>query len=145
MNTIPRRLAAWLVGGALAVATLIVTASSLSAAPIAPVQSTRQTGEIQTAANDYRICCKRGNRDWWSSQRDCRRNGGYVAANRQCRNDNSNWHQNNVGNQRICCKRGRADWWSSRRECGRSGGYVAADRQCRNDRSNFIPRPYYRR
>ncbi len=144
MNTFPKRLATWLLGGSLAVAALAVTASSLSAAPISPVQPIEQATEVQLAANDYRICCKRGNRDWWSSRRDCSRSGGYVAANRQGRNDNANYNPNNAGNQRICCKRGRSDWWSSRRECGRTGGYVAADRQCRNDRNNFTPR-YNRR
>jgi hypothetical protein len=33
-----------------------------------------------------RICCKKGRRDWWSSARECRENGGWEAAPRECRN-----------------------------------------------------------
>lgn len=143
MSTYAKRLARWLVGGALAIAGLAVAATSLSAAPTAPVPTAQHAEEYQTAQNDYRVCCKRGSRDWWSGRRDCRRNGGYVAANWQCRNDNAN-NSNNLGNQRICCKRGRHDWWSTRRECGRRGGYHAANWQCRNDGNNYAPRRMYR-
>ena len=33
-----------------------------------------------------RICCKRGHRDWWSTARECREQGGWEAPRRQCRN-----------------------------------------------------------
>lgn len=77
-------------------------------------------------SGNRRVCCKRGWRDWWSTYRSCRRNGGHVVANRHCRND---WNEG--GNVRVCCKRGWRDWWSTRRDCRRVGGYVVANRQCR--------------
>ena len=33
-----------------------------------------------------RVCCKRGYRDWWTTAGECRNNGGYETANRECRN-----------------------------------------------------------
>lgn len=36
---------------------------------------------------DRRVCCKRGQYDWWSSLSECRRAGGYETANRECRRD----------------------------------------------------------
>lgn len=75
---------------------------------------------------DDRVCCKRGYRDWWSSYRQCRRSGGYVTANRACRDGRVGYQ-----NRRVCCKRGYRDWWSTARECRRSGGYATYNRECR--------------
>ena len=84
-------------------------------------------GSFQVAASWDRVCCKRGARDWFTSRRECRRAGGWVAANRQCRND-----RYDRVDYRVCCKRGHRDWWSTARSCRRAGGYVASARQCRN-------------
>lgn len=97
-----------------------------------PAQNTvAADGSYQVAegwgSND-RICCKRGGRDWWSSRRECRRSGGHVTYNRECRNDRFD----RVGNNRVCCKRGWNDWWSTERQCRRAGGRVTYNRECRN-------------
>jgi hypothetical protein len=76
---------------------------------------------------DYRVCCKRGYRDWWSTARQCRRSGGHITANRACRDGRIGFN-----NARVCCKRGYRDWWSTSRQCRRSGGYIVANRACRN-------------
>lgn len=81
--------------------------------------------QIQYRANS-RVCCKRGYRDWWSTYRQCRRQGGHVVANRACRDGRVNYQ-----NQRVCCKRGYRDWWSTAGQCRRQGGYVTANRACR--------------
>ncbi len=36
---------------------------------------------------DIRICCKRGDRDWWSTARECRNANGYRTYDRACRYD----------------------------------------------------------
>jgi hypothetical protein len=73
-----------------------------------------------------RVCCKRGNRDWWTTALECRNSFGYQTANRECRND--------IGEgNRICCKRGWQDWWTTRRACNNAGGYQTANRECRSD------------
>jgi hypothetical protein len=77
---------------------------------------------------DYRVCCKRGYRDWWSTARQCRRSGGHITANRACRDGRIGYN-----NARVCCKRGYRDWWSTARQCRRSGGYIVANRACRWD------------
>jgi hypothetical protein len=94
-----------------------------------------------------RVCCKRGNRDWWSTARECRNAFGYITSNRECRNDrwdnnndpwNNSWDNrwrnwNSGWNVRICCKRGNQDWWTSARECRNANGYRTYDRECRRD------------
>ena len=35
-----------------------------------------------------RICCQKGDREWWSTRRDCRDRGGWQTERRDCRN---NW------------------------------------------------------
>ena len=97
---------------------------------------------------DNRVCCKRGNRDWWSTARQCRNAFGYITNNRQCRNDrwddnndpwNNSWDlrwrqwDRNDWDRRICCKRGNRDWWSTARECRNANGYRTNDRACRRD------------
>ncbi len=81
---------------------------------------------------DRRVCCKRGNRDWWSTARECRNSFGYETANRECRNDNNdgNWGDNA---QRVCCKRGWQDWWTTSSACQRAGGEQTRNRECRDD------------
>ena len=32
-----------------------------------------------------RVCCERGNRDWWTTARECRDAFGYETTNRACR------------------------------------------------------------
>ena len=117
-------------------ATLFFLAGTFGLAAIA--QAEPATGGSQTLeyspssdAPEYttvqawtRVCCKRGGRDWWTTQRACRQSGGYRVADRQCRNDRNE--------ARVCCKRGRYDWWTTRRACARSGGYRVAAWQCRN-------------
>ena len=120
--------------GALAVVSAAV-GGSLTTASAEPQYSTSDA-QYSTVADltirlgsgdNYRVCCKRGWRDWWSTRRECRRSGGYAVPNRECRNDDDDrW------NVRVCCKRGHHDWWSSLRECRRSGGYQVANRECRN-------------
>ena len=78
----------------------------------------------------YRVCCKRGWNDWWSTARQCRRSGGHIVGNRACRDDR--WG-GGYGNVRVCCKRGWRDWWSTQRECRHVGGYIVANRECRYD------------
>ena len=81
---------------------------------------------------ENRICCKRGNRDWWSTARECRNAFGYQTENRECRDErgDDDW------NRRVCCKRGNNDWWTSLRECRQANGYEAERRECRDDRGN---------
>lgn len=101
--------------------------SSASSAPAAGAERQATRGEYSTVAYfpGYRICCKRGWHDWWSTPRECRRAGGYRVANWECRHD--------VYDYRICCKRGRHDWWSTPRECRRAGGYQVSGWYCRHD------------
>lgn len=113
-------------------------------AAAAPVQqSTRVDGSFQLADHrwDDRVCCKRGWQDWWSTWRQCRRAGGHVTRNRECReNWNDRWDQRWWGwqggdwNRRVCCKRGHHDWWTTARECRQSYGYETSRRECRRDR-----------
>lgn len=113
------------------------------AAAAAPAQqSTRADGSFQLAQRwDERVCCKRGWQDWWTTHRGCRRAGGYVTRNRECRDHwddrwDNRWWQWGGGdwNRRVCCKRGRSDWWTSARECRNSYGYITANRECRDRR-----------
>jgi hypothetical protein len=104
-------------------------------------QYSRASGALPVSHNDYdRVCCKRGNHDWWSTSRECRRVGGYVTYNRECRHD-GHWEQgNNRGNNRVCCQRpyrgGYQDWWSTERECARAGGYQTYNKVCRRHKSD---------
>ena len=104
------------------------TAQSLDSTPSSKIGEMNAADlEMQIQYRGYnRVCCKRGYRDWWSTYRQCRRSGGYVTANRACRDGR-------VGSRdyRVCCKRGYRDWWSTARECRRSGGYITANRACR--------------
>jgi hypothetical protein len=100
-------------------------ATPASAEPLATkVADTSLHVEI---ANGNRVCCKRGYRDWWSTWRQCRRSGGYVVSNRQCRDDRIDFRD-----YRVCCKRGYRDWWSTARQCRRVGGHRVSNWQCRN-------------
>jgi hypothetical protein len=104
------------------------TASAGTAAPAAEAKATKVADlqvDIQYRGNN-RVCCKRGYRDWWSTYRQCRRSGGYVTANRACRDGRVGYNDS-----RVCCKRGYRDWWSTARQCRRQGGYVTANRACR--------------
>jgi hypothetical protein len=76
-----------------------------------------------------RVCCKRGNRDWFTTARECRNAFGYETDRRECRDDvgDGNW------GERVCCKRGWQDWWTTRRACQNAGGYQTANRECRED------------
>jgi hypothetical protein len=106
---------------------------SAFAATSASADSTTQTtvasdGSYQVAQSwGNRVCCKRGGRDWWSTRRDCRRSGGHVTYNRECRDDRFD----RVRNDRVCCERGRSEWWSTTRACRRAGGHVTYNRECR--------------
>jgi hypothetical protein len=112
-------------------------ASTATAGPAVPQYSTATDGSFQVAQRDRdRICCKRGGRDWWSSWRQCRRNGGVRVANRQCREDwnerwDIRWWNFTNWNNRVCCKKGRRDWWTTARDCRNAFGYQTANRECR--------------
>lgn len=116
-------------------------ASAVSATADSSQRSVRPEGSFEVAANWDRVCCKRGWQDWWTTRGACRRSGGYVTANRACREDwNDRWDhrwwgwQGGNWNNRVCCKRGNRDWWSTARECRNAYGYVTHNRECRNDR-----------
>lgn len=117
-----------LMTAAIALAGAFGTAGVGSAAPVSEAQYTKVADlEFQVQyRGDRRVCCKRGYRDWWSTYRSCRRAGGYVTANRACRDGRVGYQ-----NYRVCCKRGYRDWWSTARQCRRVGGYVTANRECR--------------
>jgi hypothetical protein len=98
---------------------------------------------------DRRICCKRGDRDWWTNARDCRNSFGYETDRRECRDDrdnrggdwNNSWDNrwrnwNGQWDERVCCKRGDHDWWSTNRECRERGGWRVDRDECRDDRDN---------
>lgn len=128
----------------------VLFAAVFALAPVASADSNTTTvqaskrpdGSFQLAQgwND-RVCCKRGNSDWWTTWRQCQRAGGYQTANRECRNDGGfggidldldfGFDQNR--DSRICCKQGRRDWWSTWRECRRVGGRRVGNRECRDD------------
>ena len=84
---------------------------------------------------DRRVCCKRGNRDWWTTARECRASFGYQTANRECRNDDydNDYDDDGDDNRRVCCKRGNSDWWSTLGQCRDAGGYAVRNDECRND------------
>lgn len=123
--------------GLLAVILIAFAGSAFAAPGSSPQQSVRPDGSYQTAQRDAdRICCKRGGRDWWSTWRQCRRNGGVRVANKQCREDwnerwDIRWWNFSAWNNRVCCKRGKRDWWTTARECRNSFGYQTAARACR--------------
>lgn len=75
----------------------------------------------QIAGNE--ICCKKGNRDWITSRRECRNAGGRQIEDHRCKDD--------LKARGVCCKVGRSDFVTGRSDCRRRGGYVVADRQCR--------------
>lgn len=86
------------------------------------------------------VCCKRGNRDWFTTARECRNAFGYETTNRECRRESwderwdnrwRNWRGD--WDSRVCCKRGRRDWWTTARECRANGGYETINRACRID------------
>jgi hypothetical protein len=92
---------------------------------------------------DRRVCCKRGNRDWFTSARDCRNSFGYETRRRECREDewNENWDSrwrnwDGDWNERVCCKKGDRDWWSTRRDCRDRGGWQVRRNECRSDEWN---------
>jgi hypothetical protein len=89
--------------------------------------------DLNFGDND-RVCCKRGQRDWWASWQECRNAGGNATANRACRDDRANYR----GDARVCCMRGRHDWWSTQRDCRRSDGEPTTNRACRDDRDNRV-------
>jgi hypothetical protein len=112
---------------AIAAAAALGTANTGSAAPVSEAKYTKVADlELQVQYGGGRICCKRGYRDWWSSYRACRRAGGHVTRNRECRDG-----QIGYPSHRVCCKRGYREWWSTSRQCRRSGGYIAPNRACR--------------
>ena len=99
---------------------------------------------------DRRMCCQRGDRDWWSTPRDCRQRGGWMTRDRDCRNDehdgdrgdrgdrdwNDTWDQrwrNWQGDwdRKICCQKGDRDWWSTPRDCRERGGWTTREDECR--------------
>jgi hypothetical protein len=96
-----------------------------------PVQKSVAVDGSYQVAEGYgwgaRVCCKRGYRDWWTTRRDCRRSGGHVTYNRECRD-----RFDRIGDRRVCCARGFRDWWSTERQCRRAGGRVTYNRECRN-------------
>jgi len=103
-------------------------------------QSKRPDGSFTLAQNwNDRVCCKRGNRDWWTTWRACRNAGGHQARNWECRNDGGvgpfdlDLNFNLWTGGRICCKRGYRDWWTTWGECRRLGGHRVHNRQCRDD------------
>src|SRR5262245_46332637 len=128
---------AFLFAGAFAFA----TAASADTASTSAQQSKRPADGSFTLAQNWndRVCCKRGNADWWTTWRECQRRGGHQTANRECRNDGGiggidlDLNFNLFNDARICCKYGHRDWWTTWRECRRYGGYRAANRECRDD------------
>ena len=92
---------------------------------------------------DRRICCEKDDRNWWSTPRDCRKRGGWMTRDRECRDNgrddwNSNWDErwrnwNGDWDERICCKKGDRDWWSTRRDCRDRGGWETRRYECRED------------
>lgn len=118
---------------------LASTASADSASTSAQ-QSKRPEGSFTLAQNwNDRVCCKRGNSDWWTTWRQCQRAGGHQTANRECRRDGGiggldlDLNFNLWSGGRICCKYGRRDWWTTWGECRRIGGYRTSNRECRDD------------
>ena len=93
---------------------------------------------------DRKVCCKRGNHDWWSTARECRQQYGYETDRDECRDDRNNrdwddrWDQrwrnwDGDWDRRMCCQKGDRDWWSTPRDCRQRGGWMTRDRDCRND------------
>ena len=111
---------------------LVMLALPLGTASTASAAERQSADLFQLAAHGDRVCCKRGWRDWWSTRWQCRRAGGYVTRNRECRDHRA--HYRRADHRRVCCKRGRSDWWSTYRQCRRAGGYVTYKRACRDDR-----------
>jgi hypothetical protein len=114
----------------------IVFASGALAAE--PQFSVRGQGIIPIAHDDSRVCCKRGNRDWWSTGRECRRAGGHETYNRDCRRDfpwEDDDYRDHRGNERVCCRTnerfGYRIFWSTNRECRRARGIGQTNKTCR--------------
>lgn len=114
----------------------ILVASPAASEP----QYSRAPGVVPAAHDDNntRVCCKRGNQDWWSTERECRHAGGHQTNDRECRRDGStdDWGYNDrKWNERTCCQRnerlGYRIFWSTVGECARSGGQGATNKTCR--------------
>ena len=111
-----------------------------------PADRSVMPGTTKLAADwDDRICCHRGDRNWWSTPRDCRDARGDETDRRECREarHDDDWYdrwdqrwRNWPGDwdQRVCCMKDGRDWWSRARECRERGGWIARDRECRDDR-----------
>jgi hypothetical protein len=145
------------------VAGTVLLAATASAEP----QYSRAPGSIVVAHNDYghyddrredwnaRTCCRTEERGgysiFWSTIGECRRSRGESTTNKECRKhggfhryegnnwgDHGGWGQGGNGwqdgdwNARVCCVRNNQVWWSTRGECRRSSGYEAPNRACRN-------------
>ena len=129
----------------------LVAAGFLMVAPVsAEPQFSRAPGEF-TPINDNnndRVCCHRGNSDWWSARQACTWAGGHATDNRQCRNDDrwdgdgrndGRWNGDDRyegrWNERTCCRRderqGYRIFWSTVGECRRTGGEGATNKTCR--------------
>lgn len=100
------------------------SSGSAVAAGVQTLEYSTAPADFTPVSHHYRVCCKRGRHDWWTTARACWRAGGYRVSARHCRND---WNE-----VRVCCKRGRYDWWTTPRACARSGGYRVSGWQCRN-------------
>jgi len=124
----------WLFAGAVALSSIAALVTSAPASAEALYSKVADVNVQLNFGDNDRVCCKRGNRDWWSNWRECRRTGGRATANRAC-NDNRVGYR---ADQRVCCQRGRHDWWSTWRECRRNDGEPTANRECRNDRDNRV-------
>ena len=119
----------------------LVAAGFLMVAPVsAEPQFSRAPGEF-TPINDNnndRVCCHRGNSDWWSARNACQWAGGHATDNRQCQQDGG-WgydgRDNSRWNERQCCVRnergGYRVLWSTVGECHRTGGEGATNKTCR--------------
>lgn len=77
--------------------------------------------EPAQAQPNTRVCCVDGGRDFFTTQRDCRRQGGRIAPIARCRNDR---------NERVCCMRGRRDFFTTRNRCRAAGGRVVNRARC---------------
>ena len=124
----------------LAVLSLVFAVMSTAGAVAGPQDRSVRSGEVQLAQNwNDRICCKRGNNDFWTTWRRCERWGGHRVRNAQCRDDWDDrwderwWQWGSDWDRRICCKRGNRDWWTTARDCRNSWGYETNRRECRED------------
>ena len=106
--------------GALFCASLLMFAPPL--AQSAPAPAPNPSGMHITQSWSKTLCCKKDDKAFWSTDRQCRLAQGTETKEKAC--------QDADAKVKACCKKEAKTWWSNRRDCRRTG-VVVVDSLCK--------------